>query len=63
MQVLEVFRIMFKANGNDHVIMFILLLPLAVFSFLAKFGSFALASKARITLHYSHLCTHFFKKT
>ena len=43
--------------------MFILYLPLAVFSFSVKSSSFALASKARISLHYSHLCTLYFKKT
>lgn len=37
--------------------MFILHLPLAVFSFLVKSSSFAFASKARISMHYSHLCT------
>ena len=35
----------------------------AVFSFPVKLSSFALASKALIILHYSHLCTYFFKKT
>ena len=41
-----------KANiRNDQVIMFILHLPLVVFSFPIKFSSFALASKARIILH------------
>ena len=35
----------------DHVAMFILYLPLAVFSFSVKSSSFALASKARISLH------------
>ena len=38
----------------DHVTMFILYLPLAVFSFSVKSSSFTLASKARISLHYSH---------
>ena len=47
----------------DHVTMFILFLPLAVFSFSVKSSSLALASKARISLHYSHLCTFYFKKT
>ena len=55
---------MFMANGrNDHVTMFILHLPLAVFSFSVKLRNFALASKARIILYYSHLCTLYFKKT
>ena len=54
----------FAANVRyDHVTMFILYLPLAVFSFSVKSSSFALASKARISLHYSHLCTLYFKKT
>ena len=48
---------------NDHVAMFILYLPLAVFSFSVKSSSFALASKARISLHCSHLCTLYSKKT
>ena len=57
-------RITFTANGrNDHVTMFTLYLPLVVFSFSAKLSSFALASKVRIILHYSHPCTNFFKKT
>ena len=47
----------------DHVTMFILCLPLAVFSFSVKSSSFVLASKARISLHYSHVCTLYFKKT
>ena len=47
----------------DHVSMFILYLPLAVFSFSVKSSSFALASNVRISLHYSHLCTLSFKKT
>ena len=60
----ERLRITFTANGrNDHVTMFFLHLPLAVFSFSVKMISFALATKARIILHYSHLRTHFFKKT
>ena len=54
----------FTANGrNDHVTLLVLHLQLAVFSFLVKLRSFALASKARIILHYSHLCSHFYKKT
>ena len=54
----------FTANVRyDHVTMFTLYLPLAVFSFSVKSSSFALASKARIILHYSHFCTHNFKKT
>ena len=55
-------RITFAANGrNDHVTMFILYLPLAVFSFSVKLSIFALASKSRIILHNSHH-SHF-KKT
>ena len=42
--------------------MFILHLPLAVFSFSVKLSSFALASKVRIILRYSHLCTNCFKE-
>ena len=61
---LQRFRITVMENGrNDNVTTFILQLPLAVFSFLVKFSSFALASKARIILHCSHLCAHCFKKT
>ena len=55
----------FTVNGKvryDHVTMFILCLPLAVFSFSVKSSSFALASKARSSLHYSHLCNHFSRK-
>ena len=53
-------RITFTANGrNDHVIMFILHLPLTVFSFSVKSSRLALASKVRIILHYSCLCTNF----
>ena len=47
-------RMTFTANGKRkyyHVTMFILHLPLAVFSFSVKSSSFALASKARISLH------------
>ena len=52
--IIQRFRITFTANArNDHVIMFTLSLPLAV----VQLGSFALASKARIILHYSRLCT------
>ena len=51
-----------QTEENDHVTMFILLLPLAVFSFSVKLSSFALASKARISLHYSHQCIHFFQE-
>ena len=55
---------MFTANGrNDHVTMFTLYLPLAVFSLSAKLSTFVLASKARIILHYSYLRIHIFKKT
>ena len=39
--------------------MFIFRLLLAVFSFLEKLSSFALALKVRIILHCSHLCVHF----
>ena len=60
--MIERFRNKFLSNGrNDHVTMFILHLPLAVFSFSVKLSSFALASNARIILHYSHLCAHFLK--
>ena len=49
--ILEKFRITFAANGrNNDVTMFILYLPLAVFSFSVKLSSFALASKGRIFL-------------
>ena len=52
----------FEANGrNDHVTMFILHLPLAVFSFSEKLSSFALELKARIILYYFHLRTRIFK--
>ena len=45
--MLERVGITFTANGrNDHVTMFILHLPLAVFSFLEKLSRFALPSKA-----------------
>ena len=37
--------------------MFTLCSPLAVFSFSVKLSSFVFASKTRIILHYSHLCT------
>ena len=47
-----------EMTGNDHMTMFILHLPLAVSSFSVKLSSFALASKARIVLHYSHSCTN-----
>ena len=62
------FRTTFTKNRpandkNGQVTMFTLYLPLSVFSFLVKLSSFALASKVRIILHYSHLCTNFFKKT
>ena len=43
--------------------MFTLYLPCAVFSFEVELSSFALASKARIILYYSHLCTNLMKKT
>ena len=42
-------------DRNNHVTMFILYLFLAVLSFSAELStSFALTSKARIVLHYSH---------
>ena len=47
----------------DHLTVLILYLRLAVFSFSVKSSSFALASKARISLHYSHLCFLYFKET
>ena len=51
---LERLTITFTANVRyDHVTMFILYLPLAVCSFCVKSSSFALASKARISLHSS----------
>lgn len=37
--------------------MFTMYSPLSVFRFSVKLSSFALASKARIVLHYSHLCS------
>ena len=56
---IERLRMTFTANGKqdiyDHETMFILYLPLAVFSFAVKSSSFAFNSKARISLHYSHL--------
>ena len=48
-----------EVGGNDHVTMFILHLPFAVFSFSVKLSSFTLVSKARIILHCSHLRTQF----
>ena len=60
--ILERDRMTFTANGrDDHVTMFSLYLPLAVFRyiFLIKLSSFALASKDRFILHSPHLCTHF----
>ena len=55
---------MFMSNGkNDHVNMFTMYLSLTIFSFLVKLSSFALASRVGIILHFSHLCTNFFKKT
>ena len=42
--------------------MFIVYLPIAVFSFSEKLRSLALASKVRISLHFSDLCTLYFKK-
>ena len=41
--------------------MFILRLPLAVFSLSVKVSNLGLASKAKIVLHYSYLCAHFFQ--
>ena len=62
-KVLERLSTTFTANcRDDHVTMFTPHLPLAVFSFSEKLSSFALASKARIILHYCHLCTHFFQE-
>ena len=62
--LLEIFRITFTVNGtNGHVTMFILYLPLALYNFSVKLSSFALASEAKIILHYSLLCSHFVKKT
>ena len=52
----------FDIREIKHLTMFTLHLPLAVFSFSEKLSSFALASEARIILHYFHLSTHFFKK-
>ena len=52
------------ANGGiDHMTMFTVYLPLAVFRFSVKVSSFALASKVRIIVRYSHLCTNIVKKT
>ena len=60
---IERFRITFTANGkNDHVTLLTLSLALAVFSFIVKLSCLGLASKVRIILHYSHLCTNFVKK-
>ena len=54
----------FTANVRyDHVTMFILYLPLPIFSFPVKSSSFAFALNVRISLHYSHFCTLYFKKT
>ena len=51
------------ANNRDaYLTMCTLYLPLGVFSSSVKLSNFALASKARIVLHYSHPCTHYFKK-
>ena len=62
--IIERLSTTFTANGRyDHVIMFILHLPLAVFSFSEKLSVFALELKARILLYYFHLRTHIFKKT
>ena len=67
LKILERLRMTFTANGKrvryEHLTMFILYLPLAVFSFSVKSSSSELASKATISLHYSHLCTLNFKKT
>ena len=52
------------ANGRiDHITMFTLYLPFAVFRFSVKLSSFALASKVRIIVRYSHLCNNIIKKT
>ena len=58
------FRIIFTENGrNDHMTMFMLHLPLVVFSFSVKLSCFALASNISIVLHLSHQCIHFIKKS
>ena len=49
-----IIRIMFTT-------MFIAHLPVPVFSFSVKLSGFTSASKARIILHYFHLCAHFFQ--
>ena len=52
---------MYTANDrNDHMTMFILHFPLAVFTYSVILSSFALASKARIILHFSHLYNYSF---
>ena len=64
LEVEESFRIMFMPNGrNDHVTTFSLYFPLTVFRFSINLSSLALASKAKLILYSSHLCTNFFKKT
>ena len=66
MVTLEGFKITLKANDRkDQRTMFILHLPLDVFIFSVKLSSFALVSKVKIILHYSHLRSifFFFKKT
>ena len=61
--LVERFRVTFTANSrNDHVTMFILHLPLAVFSFSAHLSSFALGLRVRNILHYSQLCAIFLRK-
>ena len=40
-----------------------ILASLHVFSFSIKSSCFAFASNSRISLHYSHICTLYFKKT
>ena len=56
--------IMCVANGrNDHDLSHICNSLFSVSQYyLVVFGCFALASKARITLYYCKLCTHFFEK-
>ena len=51
-------------SKTDQKTMYIIHLPLAVFSFSVKLStcSLALVSSASTILHYSHLCTLFFKK-
>ena len=63
-------NIPYSAKGRDDhvyptfatrcVLLLIKCCCFAVFSFSENLSSFALASKARLLLHYSHLWTHFF---